>query len=89
MLDITAASPVPVLVAGGPPHGSEAGVLGFVRNALDGGAAGVAMGRNIFASADPERLAGKVARLVHQFPGDRLEDLIGGQQDDRRQAVLA
>lgn len=89
MLDITAASPVPVLVAGGPPHGSEAGVLDFVRDALTGGAAGVAMGRNIFQSADPERLAGRVARLVHQFPDDDLEDLIGGQHHDRRKAVLA
>jgi 2-amino-4,5-dihydroxy-6-oxo-7-(phosphonooxy)heptanoate synthase len=89
MLDITAASPVPVLVAGGPPRGSEAGVLGFVRDALAGGAAGVAMGRNIFQSADPERLAGKISRLVHQFPGEDLEDLIGGRHDDRREAVLA
>jgi 2-amino-4,5-dihydroxy-6-oxo-7-(phosphonooxy)heptanoate synthase len=89
MLDITAASPVPVLVAGGAPRASEAGVLGFVKDALAGGAAGVAMGRNIFASADPERLAGKIARLVHQFPGGHLDDLTGGQQDDRRQAVLA
>lgn len=89
MLDITAASPIPVLVAGGPPHGSEAGLLDFVRAALTGGAGGVAMGRNIFQSPDPERLAGVVARLVHQFPGEHLEDLIGGQHDGRRQAVLA
>jgi 2-amino-4,5-dihydroxy-6-oxo-7-(phosphonooxy)heptanoate synthase len=90
MLDITAASPVPVLVAGGPPRGSEEGVLGFVSDALAAGAAGVAIGRNIFQSADPERLAGKVARLVHQLPGEHLEDLIGGRQpDDQRQAVLA
>jgi 2-amino-4,5-dihydroxy-6-oxo-7-(phosphonooxy)heptanoate synthase len=89
MLDITAAVPVPVLVAGGPPRGSEADVLGFVRDALAGGAAGVAMGRNIFQSADPERLAGRVARLVHQFPGEHLEDLIGGRHHDGREAVLA
>lgn len=89
MLDITAASPVPVLVAGGPSRDSEADVLGYVRDALAAGAAGVAMGRNIFQSADPERLAGKVARLVHQFPGEHLEDLIGGRHDDRRKVVLA
>lgn len=89
MLDITAASPVPVLVAGGAPHGNDAGVLDFVKDALVGGAAGVAMGRNIFQSADPERLAGKVARLVHHFRGEHLDALMRGELDDRRQAVLA
>jgi 2-amino-4,5-dihydroxy-6-oxo-7-(phosphonooxy)heptanoate synthase len=89
MLDITSGSPVPVLVAGGAPRGSEAGVLGFVRDALVGGAAGVAIGRNIFQSADPGRLAAKVAQLVHRFPGEHLEDLIGGRYDDQRKAVLA
>ncbi|MQY12492.1 2-amino-4,5-dihydroxy-6-oxo-7-(phosphonooxy)heptanoate synthase [Streptomyces sp. RB5] len=89
MLDITSASPVPVLVAGGPAGAGEDTVLGFVGDALAGGAAGVAMGRNIFQSADPGQLAGKVARLVHRFPGDDLDDLIGGRHDDRRKAVLA
>lgn len=89
MLDLTAACPIPLLVAGGPQRGSDTEVLRFVRDALAGGAAGVAMGRNVFQSADPERLAGNVARLVHQFPGERLDHLAEGQHHDERQAVLA
>lgn len=68
MLDLTAACPVPVLVAGGPALADEEDVLAYVRDALAGGAGGVAMGRNIFQAADPRRLAAKVARLVHHFP---------------------
>jgi 2-amino-4,5-dihydroxy-6-oxo-7-(phosphonooxy)heptanoate synthase len=68
MLDLTAACPVPVLVAGGPALDKEEDVLAYVRDALAGGAGGVAMGRNIFQAADPRRLAAKVARLVHHFP---------------------
>jgi 2-amino-4,5-dihydroxy-6-oxo-7-(phosphonooxy)heptanoate synthase len=89
MIDLTAACPIPVLVAGGPRRGSETEVLGFVRDALAGGAAGVAMGRNIFQSPDPGRLAEKVARLVHESPGEHLDHLTGGQHHDGRQAVLA
>ena len=68
MLDLTAACPVPILVAGGPALPTEEDVLAYVRDALAGGAGGVAMGRNIFQASDPRRLAAKVARLVHHFP---------------------
>jgi 2-amino-4,5-dihydroxy-6-oxo-7-(phosphonooxy)heptanoate synthase len=44
-------------------------VLGFVKDALLGGAAGVAMGRNIFMAPDPRAMAGRVARLVRQLAG--------------------
>lgn len=88
MLELTSAIPVPVLIAGGPQRG-ETEMLSFVSDALSGGAAGVAMGRNIFQAADPERLAGRVARLVHQFPGEHIDHLQGGQHHDERQAVLA
>lgn len=70
MRDITSAAPVPVLVAGGPRMRDEASVIAFVREALLGGAAGVAMGRNIFASEHPRKLAEVVARLVHDLPRD-------------------
>ncbi len=89
MLDLTATCPVPLLVAGGPQRGSESDVLDFVGGALAGGAAGVAMGRNIFQSADPEKLAGQVAELVHGFSAQHLDSLTGGQHHDGRQAVLA
>jgi fructose-bisphosphate aldolase/2-amino-3,7-dideoxy-D-threo-hept-6-ulosonate synthase len=52
---------VPVLVAGGPKADTERDVLELVRGAMDGGAAGIAMGRKIWQSADP---AGMVRALV-------------------------
>jgi 2-amino-4,5-dihydroxy-6-oxo-7-(phosphonooxy)heptanoate synthase len=83
MRDVTAAAPVPVLVAGGPRCPDEGGVIRFVREALDGGVAGVAMGRNIFQSADPRKLAEVVSRLVHGLPQPRTGD------DHERATVLA
>lgn len=94
MLDITSAAPVPVLVAGGPRMDDEGSVIAFVRAALLGGAAGVAMGRNIFRSEHPRKLAEVVSRLVHDLPQDlphdRTRDLRQeGQDHELGQTVLA
>ena len=65
MLDVTRAIPIPLIVAGGPPSGDEAKALHMVRDALDGGAAGAALGRTVFQADDPGAFARKVSGLVH------------------------
>lgn len=65
MLRLTASCPVPILVAGGPRRGTEEELLEFVDTALRGGAAGIAMGRNVFESDSPAEMTRKLARLVH------------------------
>ncbi|KUO09599.1 2-amino-3,7-dideoxy-D-threo-hept-6-ulosonate synthase [Streptomyces sp. DSM 15324] len=65
MLRLTASCPVPLLVAGGPRLTDEEALLRFVDTALRRGAAGVAMGRNVFESANPADTTRKLARLVH------------------------
>lgn len=65
MADVATACPIPVLVAGGPRLDDEEDVLEFVDAAMDGGAAGVALGRNVFMSSDPRRMAARVAARVH------------------------
>lgn len=65
MADITGAAPVPVIVAGGQRNNDEDAVYAYVEHALRGGAAGAAIGRNIFQSADPGAMAARLAKLVH------------------------
>jgi 2-amino-4,5-dihydroxy-6-oxo-7-(phosphonooxy)heptanoate synthase len=89
LLELTAVCPVPVLIAGGPRRPGDAVVLELVRNALAGGAAGVAMGRNIFQSAAPEQLARRIAGMVHGFIGDDVNNLAGGRHHDGTEALLA
>ena len=67
MAEVASACPIPVIVAGGPRVASADQVLDFVRDALLGGAAGVAIGRNIFMAPDPRVMAGRVTSLVQQF----------------------
>lgn len=78
MAEVAASCPIPVIVAGGAPADSADQVLGFTRDALTGGAAGVAMGRNIFLAPDPRAMAGRVGRLVHQFGVARPGGLTAG-----------
>ncbi|MET1124877.1 MAG: 2-amino-3,7-dideoxy-D-threo-hept-6-ulosonate synthase [Archaeoglobaceae archaeon] len=58
--------PVPVVVAGGPKMGSAEDVLRMVREAMDAGARGVAIGRNIFQANDPTRMTRAIAAIVHE-----------------------
>ncbi|MFJ8955004.1 2-amino-3,7-dideoxy-D-threo-hept-6-ulosonate synthase [Streptomyces sp. NPDC102381] len=102
LMALTAACPVPVLIAGGPPRATEEGVLDFVGEVVAGGALGVAMGRSVFQSADPQRMAGRVARLVHGRPvlagmpagepavsTEHFDHMTRGHQRDGQQTVLA
>lgn len=68
MADVVRACPIPVIVAGGPRTADTEAVLAQVSDALRGGAAGVAMGRNVFQAERPGRTAAAIARLVHESP---------------------
>ncbi|MCA9948312.1 MAG: hypothetical protein KDE48_01575, partial [Anaerolineales bacterium] len=51
---------------GGAKKGSERMMLERIRAALDVGAAGVAIGRNIFQADDPQAMTAAVAALIHE-----------------------
>ncbi len=68
MAEITNACPIPLLIAGGPRRDHADAVLTDIRDALRGGAAGVAMGRNVFQAEDPTAAARAVVDLVHATP---------------------
>jgi 2-amino-4,5-dihydroxy-6-oxo-7-(phosphonooxy)heptanoate synthase len=65
MADVTRGCPIPVIAAGGPRLETTAEVLRYVADVLRGGAAGVAMGRNVFQAKNPAAMAAQVAALVH------------------------
>lgn len=62
---VTASCPVPVIIAGGKKL-AEAEALKMARNAIDAGAAGVDMGRNIFQSDAPPAMITAVRKVVHE-----------------------
>jgi putative autoinducer-2 (AI-2) aldolase len=63
---ITASCPVPIVMAGGKKL-PELEALTMAYNAINQGAAGVDMGRNIFQSDAPEAMIQAVGKVVHEL----------------------
>lgn len=59
--------PVPVVVAGGPKLDSEEKFLKMVEDAIECGAKGVAIGRNIFQAKDITEMTRKICKIVHKI----------------------
>ena len=68
---ITAACPVPIVIAGGKTlPANDALTMAF--HAISDGAHGVDMGRNIFQAEDPKAMAKAVAKVVHEKFTDKM-----------------
>ena len=63
---VTGGCPVPVAIAGGPKCDTDEETLAMIRGALDGGAAGIVMGRNIWQSRRPVLLIRAVRAMIHE-----------------------
>jgi putative autoinducer-2 (AI-2) aldolase len=63
--DVVAGCPVPIVIAGGKKI-PELDALKMARRAVEQGAAGVDMGRNIFAAEDPVAMVQAVRAVVHE-----------------------
>ena len=74
---VTAACPVPVVMAGGKKL-PELDALTMAYNAIDQGAAGVDMGRNIFQSDNPVAMIRAIRAVVHESakPSRAYEEFI-------------
>ncbi len=57
---------VPVVMLGGVKAGNERALLETIHAAIAAGAAGVAIGRNIFQARDPRAMTRAVAAIIHQ-----------------------
>ena len=58
--------PIPVVIAGGPKMGSDREVLEMVWEALQAGAAGISIGRNVFGAENVSRLCRALAGIIHE-----------------------
>jgi putative autoinducer-2 (AI-2) aldolase len=72
---VTAACPVPIVIAGGKKI-PELDALKMAYNAIQQGAAGVDMGRNIFQAVNPVAMVQAVRAVVHDNePPENAYDL--------------
>ncbi|MFB6108817.1 MAG: 2-amino-3,7-dideoxy-D-threo-hept-6-ulosonate synthase [Haloplanus sp.] len=61
---VCSATRLPVVIAGGS-RGTDRQTVEMVRGAMDGGAAGVSMGRSIFQHDDPEAITRAISAVIH------------------------
>lgn len=55
----------PVVILGGPQHDDDAGLLQGVRDAMEAGAIGIAIGRNIWAHERPAKMIAALGAIIH------------------------
>lgn len=67
-------SPVPVVIAGGPKMKTEREVLEMVKGAMQAGARGLSVGRNIFQVKDRVKMVKALVHIVHK--GGSVEEAI-------------
>jgi DhnA family fructose-bisphosphate aldolase class Ia len=65
---------VPVIVLGGSAVDNDLDLLCMVRDAMEAGASGVAIGRNVWQHKNPTAMARSLAAIVHE--GARVEEAL-------------
>ena len=69
---------VPVIILGGAAMGDDRGLLQMVANAMQAGAAGVAIGRNVWQHPNPAGIAKAMEAVIHQEASiDDALELVG------------
>jgi fructose-bisphosphate aldolase/2-amino-3,7-dideoxy-D-threo-hept-6-ulosonate synthase len=63
--EVTQSVGVPVVISGGAKTDTDRAFLTMVAGSLEGGGAGVSVGRNLWQHRDPTAITRAVARLVH------------------------
>ncbi|MEA1985444.1 MAG: 2-amino-3,7-dideoxy-D-threo-hept-6-ulosonate synthase [Euryarchaeota archaeon] len=64
--DVVDGCPVPIVIAGGPKTNTDEEFLEMIRGAMDAGARGVAIGRNVFQHPDPASMTRAITQIVHR-----------------------
>ncbi len=57
--------PVPLVIAGGPKVETDRQLLEMVKDSVDVGGAGVAIGRNVFQAKSPQKTTRAISEIVH------------------------
>ncbi len=64
--EVTESCPVPIVMSGGPKAEDPLDFLKMVAGAMAGGAMGVAVGRNVWQSAQPVKMLEAVKMVIHE-----------------------
>lgn len=66
MSDVVRSCPIPVITAGGTRASSQEQLYGDIESVMRAGAAGVAVGRNVFEADDVADVTRRISHIVHR-----------------------
>jgi len=72
--EVVKTCPAPIVIAGGPRLSSRQRILEVVKGAVDAGAIGTCMGRNVWQDPDPQAMTKAIVKIVHA--GSGVEDAL-------------
>lgn len=61
---VVATAPVPIIVAGGPSQGDDSSTTALAHDAIAAGAAGVAIGRRVWQSPNPQAVTAQIHQAI-------------------------
>ena len=64
--DVVRGCPIPIVIAGGPKMDNLSEFISMVCEAMEAGAAGVSIGRNIFQHDDPKLITQTIAKIIFE-----------------------
>ncbi len=64
--EVVKGCPVPVVIAGGPKVSTDLELLQMVSDAMQAGAKGIVIGRNIFQHRSPQLMTRRLFKIVHE-----------------------
>jgi len=71
---------IPVIIAGGPRMDSDRAILEMVKGAMEAGASGTSIGRNVFQHDNPIKIVAALSMIVHDGTGvDEALSFLGGK----------
>jgi len=71
---------VPVIIAGGARMDSDRAILNMVKGAMEAGASGTSIGRNVFQHNNPTKIVTALSMIVHQDAS--VDDALGFLHSD-------
>lgn len=75
--EVTSGVTIPVVIAGGPRMDSTPDLLTMIADAVEAGAKGISIGRNVFQNEKPAELAGIIRRILDSDkPKDYLKQVL-------------
>lgn len=82
--DVVDGCPAPIVISGGPKTGTTRDLLETVHEAIQAGAAGVSIGRNVFQADDPLLTVNAMNRIVRE--GASVEEVLNEGKTARLEA---